>query len=394
MKRSIRDLDLKGKRVLIRADFNVPLDDKGSITDDNRINASLPTIKLALDRGAKVILMSHLGRPKGKRVEKMSLGPVAERLSQILGRRVRLCSDCVGAQVSSEIVKVKNGALVLLENLRFHSEEEKNDASFAKGLASFGDVYVNDAFGTSHRAHASVAAITHLLPSAAGLLLEKEIKFLGETLKDPAKPFVAILGGAKVSDKIGVLDNLIHKVDKIIVGGAMAYTFLKVKKYPVGKSRVEDDKLAFAEGILKKASIEKIDFLLPSDNLAVQDVREDAPYQVVEGGIPDGWEGVDIGPKTIKEFTAALRDAKTVIWNGPMGIFEMPNFRNGSYSIAKALADNHTATTIIGGGDTAACVIQAGLGDRMSHISTGGGASLEYMEGKSLPGIESLPNKN
>lgn len=393
MKRTIGDLDLKGKRVLIRADFNVPLDPAGKITDDIRIRESVPTIRAALEKGAaRVILMSHLGRPKGAD-PKMSLRPVAGRLAELLGRPVVQCSDCIGPSVQSEMKAAPGEALFLLENLRFYPEEEKNDPAFAKSIAALADVYVNDAFGTSHRAHASVEAITRFLPSAAGLLLEKEIKYLGEALKNPKKPFLAVLGGAKVSDKIGVVENLVHKVDRILIGGAMAYTFLKVKGTAVGASRVEADRVALAEEILKKAAIAKIEVMLPQDHVIVEKIDENAPFRAVEGAIPDGWMGVDIGPKTVKAYTAAITGAKTVLWNGPMGIFEMKNFKGGSVSIAKAMADNHGATTIVGGGDTAACVQQFGLAGRMSHISTGGGASLEYLEGKKLPGIESLNDR-
>lgn len=391
MKKSINDLDLKGKKVLIRADFNVPLDASSNITDDTRIQESLATIRLALEKGAsRVVMMSHLGRPKGKDA-KLSLKPVSKRLAELLKEEVVQCSDCIGSAAQGELQAGKR--LYLLENLRWYAEEEKNDAGFAKSLSAFGEVYVNDAFGTSHRAHASVEGITHFLPAVAGLLLEKEIKYLGEALKSPKRPFVAILGGAKVSDKIGVIENLLRKVDKIIIGGAMAYTFMKVKGLPIGKSRFEAERLGLAEEILKKAAIEKIEVLLPVDNIAVQEVSDAAPFKVVENGIPDGWEGVDIGPKTIKNFAAAIAQAKTIVWNGPMGIFEMKNFKNGSIAVAKAMADNHGAVTIVGGGDSAAAVAQFGLSDRMTHISTGGGASLEYLEGKPLPGIEALQDK-
>ena len=391
MKKSIRDIDLKGKRVLERADFNVPLDGT-RITDETRIRESLPTIQMALEKGAtRVVLMSHLGRPKG-RDSTQSLKPVANRLAELLGQPVIQCSDCVGTQVQAELAK--GGAKVfLLENVRFYAEEEKNDPAFAKQLSQWGDIFVNDAFGTSHRAHASTEGVTKYLPSVGGLLIEKEIKYLGEALKNPKKPFVAILGGAKVSDKIGVVENILRKVDKIIIGGAMAYTFMKVKGIPTGKSRVESDKLGLAEEILKKAATNNVEVLLPVDNVAVERFAEDAPFKIVENGIPDGWEGVDIGPKTSKNFAKAISEAKTVVWNGPMGVFEMKNFKNGSVAVAKAMADNHGATTIVGGGDTAAAVVQFGLGDRMSHISTGGGASLEYLEGKKLPGIEALADK-
>jgi len=392
MKKTIKDLDLKGKRVLIRVDFNVPLNEEQKITDDNRVQASLPTIQYALNQGAQVLLMSHLGRPKGKPNPKMSLKPVADHLATLLNKPVIQCSDCVGSQVRQEITQGAQGSVVLLENLRFHAEEEGNDEAFAKELASFADVYVNDAFGTSHRAHASVAAITQHLPSAAGFLLEKEIRYLGDALKNPQKPFAVILGGAKVSDKIGIVEHMIDKVDQLLIGGAMAYTFLKVQGVAVGKSRVESEKLDLAEQILKKAREKKVELLLPEDHVVVQEFSENAPHQVSGPGIEEGWMGVDIGPKTTEKYAGLLRHAKVVIWNGPMGVFEMEPFKKGSLGVAKSLAENKNAVTIIGGGDTAACVIQFGLADEMSHISTGGGASLEYLEGKNLPGIESIPD--
>lgn len=393
MKRTIRDLDLKGKRVLIRVDFNVPLDDKLQVTDDNRIRESLPTIQYALEKGAsRVILMSHLGRPKGRPEPSMSLKPAADRLAKLLNRQVVQASDCIGDKARDEIAKAPKDAVVLLENLRFYAQEEKNEPAFAKALSQNGDVFVNDAFGTSHRAHASVAGVTEHLPSAAGFLLEKEIRYLGEAIKSPKKPFVVILGGAKVSDKIGIVENLINKADKILIGGAMAFTFFKAKGMPVGKSRVETDKLDLAREILSKAEAKGVELLLPADNVTVQEFREDAPSRISENGMADGWEGVDIGPKTAARYAQILSEARTVIWNGPMGVFEMKPFRSGSLALAQALAKNKQAVTIIGGGDTAACVIGLGLAGEMSHISTGGGASLEYLEGRALPGIELLPD--
>ncbi len=395
-KKTIQDFDLKGKRVLIRVDFNVPLDKSLNITDDNRIQASLPTIQYALDKGAKVILMSHLGRPDGKRVSSMSLSPATQRLSELLKREVIQCSDCIGSAAQQE-ASVLNGvkSVAVLENLRFYPEEEKNDASFAKQLAAFGDIYINDAFGSSHRAHSSIDAITKYLPSGAGLLLEKEIKYLGEAIQKPKKPFVAILGGSKVSDKIGVIENLIDKVDKIIIGGAMAFTFFKAKGQSIGTSRFEKDKLDLAKAILEKAAAKKVKIVLPIDNLIVQKFDENAPARLVEGNFPEGWEGVDIGPKSAELFRKELEDAKTVVWNGPMGVFEMKPFAKGSLAVAQVLADitKKGAVTVIGGGDTAACVIGFGLDSQMSHISTGGGASLEYLEGKVLPGIAALSEK-
>ncbi len=395
-KKTIQDFDLKGKRVLIRVDFNVPLDKSLNITDDNRIRASLPTIQYALDKGAKVILMSHLGRPDGKRVSSMSLSPATQRLSELLKKDVIQCSDCIGSHAKQE-ASVLNGvkSVAVLENLRFYPEEEKNDASFAKQLAEFGDIYINDAFGSSHRAHSSIDAVTKYLPSGAGLLLEKEIQYLGEAIQKPKKPFVAILGGSKVSDKIGVIENLIDKVDKIIIGGAMAFTFFKAKGQAIGTSRFEKDKLDLAKQILEKAAAKKVKIVLPIDNLVVQKFDENAPARVVEGNFPEGWEGVDIGPKTAELYKKELSDAKTVVWNGPMGVFEMKPFAKGSLAVAQALADitKTGAVTVIGGGDTAACVIGFGLDSKMTHISTGGGASLEYLEGKVLPGIAALSDK-
>ncbi len=391
MKQSIRDLNLKDKKVLIRVDFNVPLNEALEITNDNRIQASLPTIQFALEKGAQVILMSHLGRPKGKVNASMSLAPVAKHLKDLLKRDVVMCSDCIGVKVAAEVQGASKDAVILLENLRFHPEEEANDRDFAKSLASLGDVFVNDAFGTSHRAHASVAGITEYLNSAAGFLLEKEVKFLGDATRNAKKPFVLILGGSKVSDKICLIENMISKVDKIIIGGAMAYTFMKVQGKAVGKSRVEDDRLQTAQDILDKAKAAGVEILLPDDNLCIQEFKNDAPSKICENGMDDGYEGVDIGPKTMTKFTQALEGAQTVVWNGPMGVFEMSNFAKGSRAIADKLATMKNAVTVIGGGDTAACVIQFGLDEQMTHISTGGGASLEYLEGKELPGINAIP---
>lgn len=395
MKKTIRDFDLKGKRVLIRVDFNVPLDKSLNVTDDNRIRASIPTIRYALEKGAKVILMSHLGRPDGKPVSSMSLSPAAGRLSQLLGEQVLQCSDAVGPRVKEELAQLNGSVRVaLLENLRFRADEEKNDTGFAKQLAESGDLYINDAFGSSHRAHASIEAITQYLPSGAGFLLEKEIQYLGETMQHPKKPFVAVLGGSKVSDKIGVVDHLIDKVDKILIGGAMAYTFLKVQGVEIGGSKYEKDKTDLARAILDKAKAKGVEIVLPADHLVVQKVEEGALTRIEGPGIPQGWLGVDIGPKTIELFKKILDTAQTVVWNGPMGIFEMKSFARGSQEITSKLADlQGRATTVIGGGDTAACVIGFGLDGRMSHISTGGGASLEYLEGRVLPGIAALQEK-
>jgi 3-phosphoglycerate kinase len=396
MKKTIRDLDLRNKRTLIRVDFNVPLDKDLKITDDNRIRASLPTIQYALEHGAKVVLMSHLGRPEGKPVSSMSLSPAAKRLSELLKTEVLQCSDNTGPRVKEELKRLDGGCQVaLLENLRFSPGEEKNDPAFARALAENGEVFVNDAFGSSHRAHASIEGITKYLPSGAGFLLEKEIQYLGDAIQHPQKPFVAILGGSKVSDKIGVVENLIDKVDRILIGGAMAYTFMKVKGLSIGKSRFEKDKLELAKQILEKAAAKKVQLLLPVDNYAVERFSETAPSRIVENGIPEGWEGVDIGPKTAQLFRNALDDAKTVVWNGPMGVFEMKPFAGGSLAVAEKVAEITAkgAVTVIGGGDTAACVIGFGLEDKVTHVSTGGGASLEYLEGRVLPGIAALEDK-
>ena len=392
--KTIRDFDLRGQRVLIRVDFNVPLDKDLKITDDTRIRASIPTIRYALDHGARVILMSHLGRPDGKPVSSLSLSPASKRLSELLKCDVIQCSDCVGERVSEELNALSaSRSVAVLENLRFHNEEEKNDENFAKNLAKNGTIYINDAFGSSHRAHASIEAITKFVPSGAGFLLEKEIQYLGDAMQHPKKPFVAILGGSKVSDKIGVVENLISKVDKILIGGAMAYTFLKVQGIDIGDSKYEKDKTDLAKRILEKAKAAKVEILLPVDHLTVQKVDENAPAKVEGPGISSGRLGVDIGPRTIELFSKALNDTKTVVWNGPMGIFEMNAFSNGSRQIANKLSQLKDAVTVIGGGDTAACVTAFGLAGKMSHISTGGGASLEYLEGKVLPGIAALASR-
>jgi phosphoglycerate kinase len=388
----LRDMDLKNRTILVRADFNVPQDANLKITDDTRIKATLPTIKFILDNGAKkIILMSHLGRPDGKEVEKYSLKPVAECLSGLLGEPVKFLNDCIGEEVKREVLQAKE-RLILLENLRFHVEEEANDANFAKGLASLADVFVNDAFGTAHRAHASTEGVTHFLKSAAGLLLEREIEYLGNAMVAPKRPFVAILGGAKVSDKIGVIENLLPKCDSILVGGGMAYTFLKAQGKQIGSSKLEKDKVELAVSILDKSRQLKKDFLLPLDHLVVAIIEPNANTQVVGEDIPEGKIAVDIGPKTIKLFKDKLSSAKTIVWNGPLGIFEMDAFSNGTGEIARFIS-GLPATTIIGGGDTAAAVAKFKLQDKMTHISTGGGAGLEYLEGKTLPGIAALSDK-
>jgi len=391
-KQTVKDVNLKGKRVLMRVDFNVPLDDKQNITDDTRIKAALPTIKYVLDKGAKLVLMSHLGRPDGKAVAKYSLAPCAKRLEGLLGKKVKFLKDCVGAEVKAEVTNLKEGEVALLENLRFHAEEEANDANFSKELASLGEIYVNDAFGTAHRAHASTEGVTHYLPAVGGFLIEKEIEYLGKATTNPQKPFVAILGGAKVSDKIGVVKNLIDKVDAILIGGGMAYTFLKVLGKTIGSSKLEADKIDLAKEILEKAKSKNVRIVLPVDHVIADKFAADANAKACGEEIPDGWMGLDIGPKTIDEFKKVLKTAKTVVWNGPLGVSEWKPFANGTKQIAEFITTTG-ATTIIGGGDTAAAVALFGLENKMSHVSTGGGASLEFLEGKTLPGVAALKDK-
>lgn len=393
MKKTIKDVDLKDKRALMRVDFNVPLDDKLKITDDIRIRAALPTIKYAIEKGAKVILMSHLGRPDGKVVDRMRLTPVAKRLEELLGKKVVKTDDCIGDTVKKTISTMKPGDVVLLENLRFHAEEEKDGASFAKELSSLGDVFVNDAFGTAHRAHASTEGVTKYLPSIAGFLLEKEIRYLGSAVDNPKRPFVAILGGAKVNDKIKVIDNLLNKVNALLIGGAMAYTFLNAKGKAIGSSKLDKDGFDTARLALDKAAKKNIPLLLPIDHVIGDKFDANANTKVVGEDIPDGWMGLDIGPKTIKLFEDKLKSAKTIIWNGPLGVFEMDKFAKGTEEIAKFLASLKGATTVIGGGDTAAAMSKFKVEDKMTHISTGGGASLEYLEGRGLPGIDALQDK-
>lgn len=393
-KLTIWDVDIKGKKVLMRVDFNVPLDEGLSITDDTRIQAALPTIEYTLGKGGKVILMSHLGRPKGKVVGSLSLKPVARRLSELLGQEVKMAPDCVGEEVEAMAQSLKEGEVLLLENLRFHREEEKNDPDFSKRLARLGEVYVNDAFGTAHRAHASTFGVTQFLsPRVAGFLMEKEIKYLGGVLESPQRPFLAILGGAKVSDKIGVITNFLERVDSLLIGGAMAYTFLKAQGIEVGNSLVEEDKLGEAKNIMAEARDKKVKFLLPLDHVVGDKFDPHASSKLVgERDIPPGWWALDIGPETIKAFGEEIKKARTILWNGPMGVFEWDNFSRGTESIAGFLASS-SAVTIIGGGDSVAAVKKWGLEDKMTHISTGGGASLEFLEGKELPGIKALDSR-
>ncbi len=390
-KKTIEKIDLKGKRVFIRADFNVPLDENGNITDDTRIRSTLPTINYALDQGAKVILASHLGRPKGKPALKYSLAPVATRLSRLLSKEVAFAKDCIGPDVEHMVQGMRPGDVLLLENLRFHAEEEKNDEAFSKSLAALTDVYVNDAFGTAHRAHASTYGITkHVKLSVAGFLMKKEITYLQKTVANPVRPFVAILGGAKVSGKIGVIENLKNKCDKIIVGGAMAFTFIKARGQEVGGSLVETDMLPVAQKIRKSLRESNVKFYLPVDFVVAENMNDGAATKIVTSQeIPQGWAGLDIGPATSRLFAEALQDAKTIIWNGPMGMFEKDAYSRGTFAIARAVADSF-ATTIVGGGDTDVAVHNAGVSDSITFISTGGGASLELLEGKELPGLAAL----
>ena len=391
-KKSVEDIAVRGKKVLVRCDFNVPMKD-GVITDDKRIVAAIPTIQYLINNGAKVILCSHMGRPKGEFNMKYSLAPVAKRLSEILKQDVVLSSDVIGDDAKAKAAALKDGDVMLLENVRFHKEEEANDPDFAKALASLAEIYVNDAFGTAHRAHASTAGVAKYLPAVCGYLIQKEISIMGGALSDPKRPFAAILGGAKVSDKIGVINNLLDKVDTLIIGGGMAYTFLHAMGYPIGNSICENDKLDLARDLLQKAKEKKVNFLLPLDSVIGRAYEEDTEYMNLPGNaIPDGWMGLDIGEKTQELYAKSIKGAGTVIWNGPMGVSEWEHFANGTKSVAKAVAESG-AISIIGGGDSAAAVEKLGYADRMTHISTGGGASLEFLEGLELPGIACLEEK-
>lgn len=391
---TVRDIDLKGKKVLMRCDFNVPLDENLNITDKTRIIAALPTIQYVLDQGAKLILCSHLGRPKGEVKKEFSLAPVAKELSVQLGREVKLADDIIGDSAKALTADMNEGDVVLLENVRYDAREEANDEEFSKELASLAEVYVNDAFGTAHRAHASTEGVSKFLPSACGFLIEKELEQLGDSLNNPVRPFVAILGGKKVSDKIGVINSLLDKVDTLIIGGAMAYTFFRAQGYSTGKSLVEEDKIDLAKELLAKAEAKGVKLLLPVDTKCGKEFSEDTETLVVKSNeIPDDWEGFDIGPESIELYKNVLAEAKTVLWNGPVGVFELKPFAVGTNAIAEYLAELTDCKTIIGGGDSAAAVTKAGLADKMTHISTGGGASLEFIEGKVLPGIECIPNK-
>ena len=392
-KKTVRDIDLKGKKVFVRCDFNVPMDENQNITDNRRIVAALPTIKYLIEQNCRIILASHLGRPKGEVKPEFSLAPVAKELSKLLGQEVLMAKDVIGESAKSLAANLQEGQVMLLENVRFHREETDNDPEFAKELASMAEVFVNDAFGTAHRAHASTEGVSHYLPSVSGFLIEKELRFLGDALNNPERPFVAILGGAKVSDKIGVIDSLLEKVDTLMIGGGMAYTFFKAQGYEVGNSLCEPDKCELALSLMKKAEEKGVKFLLPVDTKVGKEFKPDTESKTVAWTeIPEGWEGFDIGEKTIEMFENELKTAKTVVWNGPLGLFEFSQFAIGTNAIAHALAELD-ATTIIGGGDSAAAVEKAGLADRMTHISTGGGASLEFLEGKKLPGIECSQDK-
>ncbi len=393
MKKTVEDIAVKGKKVLVRCDFNVPMDENGNITNDNRIVGALPTIKYLIEQGAKVILCSHMGRPKGEFKMEFSLAPVAKKLSEYLGQEVKMAKDVVGDSAKELTVGLSDGEVVMLENVRFHAEETKNAPEFSKKLADLAEIFVNDAFGTAHRAHSSTAGVADYLPAVAGYLIQKEIKIMGGALEEPQRPFVAILGGAKVKDKIGVINNLLNKVDTIIIGGGMAYTFSKAMGGNIGNSLVDEERLDYALEVMETAKAKGVNFMLPTDNVAGDAFSNDANQKICSAmDIPEGWEGMDIGPETVKAFSDVIKNAKTVIWNGPMGVFEFENFAKGTIKVAEAVAEAD-ATTIIGGGDSAAAVTNLGFADKMTHISTGGGASLEFLEGIELPGIACLNDK-
>ncbi|HHW36076.1 MAG TPA: phosphoglycerate kinase [Bacillales bacterium] len=392
-KKSIRDIDVKGKKVFCRVDFNVPMHD-GQVTDDTRIKAAIPTIQHLSGQGAKVILASHLGRPKGKVVEEMRLNAVATRLSELIGKPVKKTDEAYGPDVEQEIGQMQDGDLLLLENVRFYAGEEQNDPELARVFAALADIYVNDAFGTAHRAHASTEGIAHHLPAVAGFLMEKELEVLGKALSNPERPFTAIIGGAKVKDKIGVIDHLLEKVDNLIIGGGLAYTFVKAQGFEIGKSLLEEERIDLAKSFIEKAKEKGVNFLMPIDTVVANEFSPDAEAKVVEiNQIPAGWQGLDIGPKTIELYRDVIQNSKLVIWNGPMGVFEYEKFADGTKGVADALAGAENTYTVIGGGDSAAAVEKFNVADKMDHISTGGGASLEFMEGKELPGVAALNDK-
>ena len=394
MKKTVKDVDVRSKRVLVRVDYNVPLDANGNVSDDKRITASLPTINYLLEQGARIILCSHLGRPKGEVKKEFSLAPVAKRLKELLpGVNIYFASDCIGEEAERKAAALKDGEILLLENLRFHKEEEKNDPEFAKKLASLAEIYVNDAFGTVHRAHASTAGVAAYLPAVAGFLIGKELSIMGGALENPERPFVAILGGAKVADKIGVITNLLNKCDTLLIGGGMAYTFFKAMGYEIGDSLLDAESIDLAKQLMETAKQKGVKLLLPVDTVVAKAFAADAEHMTVSANaIPAGWQGLDIGEKTRELFAAEIKNAKTVIWNGPMGVFEFPEFAKGTEAVAKACAECG-GTTIIGGGDSASAVKKLGYADKMTHISTGGGASLEFLEGKVLPGVAALNDK-
>jgi phosphoglycerate kinase len=392
-KKTIKDIDVRHKRILVRVDYNVPVDKENHISDDSRIQASLPTIKYLLDHEAKVIICSHFGRPKGKIVESMRLAPEAQRLSELLGKPVIILKDCIGPEVEKAVSQITDGDIVMLENLRFYAQEEANDPVFSKSLAKLADIYVDDAFGASHRAHASVTGVAQYLPAVAGFLMEKELKFMGKLLEKPAHPFIAVMGGAKVSDKLGVIRNILDKVDALLIGGGMAANFFKAQGFNVGASVVEEDQLDYTREMIQKARDKGVRLLLPVDVMACQQIEANTPLKIVPAKeIPGGWIIADIGPETSIKFAQEIKKGKTIFWNGPMGVFEIAEFSQGTKAVAQALAESN-GTTVVGGGSTAEAVVELGYGDKMTHISTGGGASLELLEGRELPGVAVLQNK-